>query len=103
MAIRTGAWLLAVTSVLVGCSSETTPRTLPPVASVSPSAAFTASPAPVLPSAATAATPQAAGLFDLKADPDELRNLYGGAGTETVTVALKAELERLRGQYRDTG
>ena len=30
-------------------------------------------------------------LFDLKADPDELRNLYGGAGTE----ALMAELERL--------
>ena len=42
-------------------------------------------------------------LFDLKADPDELRNLYGGAGTEALTVALKAELERLRGQYRDSG
>ena len=42
-------------------------------------------------------------LFDLQADPDELRNLYGGAGTEELTVALKAELERLRRQYRDNG
>ena len=41
-------------------------------------------------------------LFDLQADPDELRNLYGAAGQEQVTAELKAELERLRGYYRDT-
>ncbi|MFN0101845.1 MAG: sulfatase [Bryobacteraceae bacterium] len=42
-------------------------------------------------------------LFDLNADPNELRNLYGTAGAEPLAVTLKSELERLRQQYRDTG
>jgi arylsulfatase A-like enzyme len=41
-------------------------------------------------------------LFDLDKDPNELRNLYGQAGTEGVAGQLKAELERLRKQYGDT-
>lgn len=41
-------------------------------------------------------------LFDLTADPNELRNLYGTAGAESLTAGLKAELERLRRQYGDT-
>ncbi len=41
-------------------------------------------------------------LFDLERDPNELNNLYGKPGTETVTAQLKAELERLRQQYKDT-
>ncbi len=41
-------------------------------------------------------------LFDLTADPHELRNLYGTKGAETLTAELKAELERLRNHYRDT-
>ncbi len=40
-------------------------------------------------------------LFDLAKDPHELENLYGRAGTETLTAGLRAELERLRQQYRD--
>ncbi len=41
-------------------------------------------------------------LFNLEDDPHELRNLYGKAGTEPVTAALKSELERLQRQYKDT-
>jgi arylsulfatase A-like enzyme len=40
-------------------------------------------------------------LFDLAKDPHELDNLYGRAGTEALTATLRAELERLRQQYRD--
>lgn len=35
-------------------------------------------------------------LFDLRADPQELHNLYGQPGHEQVTAALKAELYRLK-------
>jgi arylsulfatase A-like enzyme len=35
-------------------------------------------------------------LFDLRADPQELHNLYGQPGHEQVTVTLKAELARLK-------
>lgn len=41
-------------------------------------------------------------LFDLAADPNELCNLYGTAGTEWLTSVLKTELERLRRMYGDT-
>jgi arylsulfatase A-like enzyme len=41
-------------------------------------------------------------LFDLENDPHELRNLYGHAAYAGVTATLKAELKRLRHQYRDT-
>lgn len=41
-------------------------------------------------------------LFDLKADPNELRNLYGQAAAASVSSDLKRELDRLRRQYRDT-
>lgn len=41
-------------------------------------------------------------LFDLKADPDEQRNLYGKPGTEALTRRLERELARLRVQYRDS-
>ena len=41
-------------------------------------------------------------LFDLRKDPEELTNLYGTAGMEATTASLKAELERLRTEYRDT-
>jgi len=40
-------------------------------------------------------------LFDLVTDPHELTNLYGRAGTETLTADLKGELQRLRIQYKD--
>ena len=41
-------------------------------------------------------------LFDLVADPFELHNLYGQPGQEQVTVALRAELQRLKQALRDT-
>jgi arylsulfatase A-like enzyme len=41
-------------------------------------------------------------LFDLDKDPHELRNVYGSAEYRGVTADLKAELQRLRKQYRDT-
>ncbi|MEZ5404482.1 MAG: sulfatase [Bryobacteraceae bacterium] len=41
-------------------------------------------------------------LFDLTKDPNELNNLYGATGKETVTTELKSELERLRNYYGDT-
>ena len=40
-------------------------------------------------------------LFDLRADPAELRNLYGQAGQEAVTADLKATLARLRAELQD--
>ncbi len=40
-------------------------------------------------------------LFDLEADPNELRNLYGQPAYREITASLKAELNRLRIQYRD--
>jgi arylsulfatase A-like enzyme len=40
-------------------------------------------------------------LFDLTRDPQELRNLYGTPGTERLTAELKAELSRLRKEFRD--
>ncbi|MBM3783932.1 MAG: sulfatase [Acidobacteria bacterium] len=39
-------------------------------------------------------------LFDLHADPNELNNLYGKPGMESTSETLKAELERLREQYK---
>lgn len=41
-------------------------------------------------------------LFDLVADPAELKNLYGQPGTEAVTAALKTELARLKHELQDT-
>ena len=41
-------------------------------------------------------------LFDLRADPSELLNLYGQPGQEQVTAALKAELQRLKEGLHDT-
>ena len=40
-------------------------------------------------------------LFDLRADPAELRNLYGRPGQEAVTGELKATLARLRAELQD--
>jgi arylsulfatase A-like enzyme len=40
-------------------------------------------------------------LFDLRSDPQELRNLYGRPGQEALTADLKAELARLRRELRD--
>lgn len=40
-------------------------------------------------------------LFDLRADPAELRNLYGQPGQEPVTAELEATLARLRAELRD--
>ncbi len=40
-------------------------------------------------------------LFDLRADPAELRNLYGRPGQEAVTAELKATLARLRAELLD--
>jgi arylsulfatase A-like enzyme len=40
-------------------------------------------------------------LFDLRQDPNELKNLYGKPGTGNITTELKQELMRLRRQYRD--
>ena len=39
-------------------------------------------------------------LYDLKEDPNELNSLYGKPGYEKVTAKLKAELTRLRKQYK---
>jgi arylsulfatase A-like enzyme len=41
-------------------------------------------------------------LFDLVRDPNELNNLYGRPETATLTTGLKAELTRLRTQYKNT-
>jgi arylsulfatase A-like enzyme len=40
-------------------------------------------------------------LFDLRSDPQELRNLYGRPGQEAVTAELKATLARLRSELQD--
>jgi arylsulfatase A-like enzyme len=40
-------------------------------------------------------------LFDLRADPAELRNLYGQPGQEAITAELKATLGRLRKELQD--
>jgi arylsulfatase A-like enzyme len=40
-------------------------------------------------------------LFDLRTDPDELKNLYGTTGTEPVTAELKRELSRLKSELKD--
>ena len=40
-------------------------------------------------------------LFDLKADPDELLNLYGTPGSEKMTAELKAEIARLKIELKD--
>ncbi|MCP5120116.1 MAG: DUF4976 domain-containing protein, partial [bacterium] len=40
-------------------------------------------------------------LFDLETDPNELNNIYGTREAAGITEELKAELTRLRQQYRD--
>ena len=40
-------------------------------------------------------------LFDLTADPDELRNVYGEPGQQAITAELKAELRRLQEKFGD--
>jgi arylsulfatase A-like enzyme len=40
-------------------------------------------------------------LFDLVKDPQELKNLYGQPGQETLTATLKAELTRLKRAAKD--
>ena len=40
-------------------------------------------------------------LFDLRADPQELRNLYAQPGQEAVTAELMATLTRLRAELQD--
>ena len=40
-------------------------------------------------------------LFDLVADPQELKNLYGQPGQEAITATLKAELARLKKAAKD--
>jgi len=41
-------------------------------------------------------------LYDLKSDPDELHNIYNDPAQADVVKQLKAELSRLRAQYKDT-
>ena len=40
-------------------------------------------------------------LYDLKNDPDELHNIYNEPQHADVVKELKAELARLRTQYKD--
>ncbi len=40
-------------------------------------------------------------LFDLQTDPSEMKNIYGTAGTETITKNLKSRLLNLIHQYKD--
>ncbi len=40
-------------------------------------------------------------LFDLRADPNELNNLYGRADADKLTAELKGELARLKKELRD--
>ena len=46
-------------------------------------------------------TPPEWELFDLEKDPHELQNVYADPAYAEVVVALKAELERLRGELGD--
>ncbi|NEU08372.1 sulfatase [Flavihumibacter sp. R14] len=41
-------------------------------------------------------------LFDLKKDPQEMKNIYGRRGTAEITSELKAKLNDLIRQYEDT-
>ena len=41
-------------------------------------------------------------LYDLKSDPDELKNVYSDPKYADVVKELTAELKRLRTQYNDT-
>jgi arylsulfatase A-like enzyme len=47
------------------------------------------------------ATRPSGALFDLKRDPREMKNLYGDPASAPVVKQLKAELARLRKQYKD--
>ena len=40
-------------------------------------------------------------LYDLQADPTEMRNIYGQPGTEDITKELKVQLSALQEQYND--
>jgi hypothetical protein len=40
-------------------------------------------------------------LFDLRADPFELHNVYGQPGHERITAELQAELKRLKTSLGD--
>ncbi len=40
-------------------------------------------------------------LYDLKTDPDELRNVYADPQYVDIVKDLKAELTRLRAEYKD--
>ena len=40
-------------------------------------------------------------LYDLQADPTEMRNIYGQPGTEEIIKDLKAQLTALQEQYND--
>ena len=40
-------------------------------------------------------------LFDLVTDPQEMKNLYGQPGQETITASLKAELAKLKKAMKD--
>jgi arylsulfatase A-like enzyme len=40
-------------------------------------------------------------LFDLVHDPFEMHNLYGQPGHEEITASLKAELQRLKREFKD--
>ncbi|MBI3697878.1 MAG: sulfatase [Acidobacteria bacterium] len=42
-------------------------------------------------------------LFDLQADPNELKNVYDDAANAQVANDLKRELARLKAQYKDNG
>jgi arylsulfatase A-like enzyme len=46
--------------------------------------------------------PQEWELYDLQADPDEMNNLYGQPGNEELTAQLKARLDALRAETKDT-
>ena len=41
-------------------------------------------------------------LYDLKSDPDEMRNVYNGPAYADTVKELTAELKRLREKYKDT-
>jgi hypothetical protein len=41
-------------------------------------------------------------LFDVAKDPHEMRNIYGDPKMAGVVKRLKAEMERLQREYKDT-